>query len=111
MVKKKPTTVKFNHKFPDDYRIVAVNGAWGGISPRGDLLMHFFIEHKTVPDQEIKSLKEDGSFDDSKDFPTEIEIDRKMQIGVMMPREQAASLAHWILDKIQHFESDKKTKR
>lgn len=106
MVDEKKGTVKFIHKFPDDYRIVPANGAWGGISPRGDLLMHFFVEHTAVPEIEIKSLNEDGTLA-SKKIKNEIEVVRDMQFGVMLTVEQANSLAYWILDKVKSFEEAK----
>lgn len=104
MTKKRKDTVKFIHQFPDNYRILPVNGAWGGITSRGDLVMHLFVEHTKVPQEEIQIVKEDGSFVPVRKESEEIEVLRVMQTGVMMNREQAVSMARWMLDKVEKFE-------
>ncbi|HDQ07105.1 MAG TPA: hypothetical protein ENN36_10360 [Candidatus Bathyarchaeota archaeon] len=104
-------TIKFTHKFPEDYRIVPANGAWGGISARGDLVMHFFVEHAEVPSEEIICKKIDGSIETSTKQKKEIKVTRAMQFGVMLPRDQATALAQWILEKVEKFEESKKRKR
>ncbi|MDG6222326.1 MAG: hypothetical protein QCH99_03590 [Candidatus Bathyarchaeota archaeon] len=107
MDEKKKRTLKFLHQFPEDYEIFPANGAWGGVSARGDLLMHFFLEHSAVPDSEVKTINEDGTINDVKKEKKEIEIVRRMQFGVMLTTEQASSLANWILDKVQQYENSK----
>ena len=111
MADKDPTMVKFIHKFTDDYRIIPANGAWGGVSPRGDLLMHFFIEHAKVPQEEIQVAKEDGSLSPPKKKIKEIEIVRTMQIGVNINIEQATHLANWILENVERYKTGKMAKK
>jgi len=111
MANKDKTTVKFVHKFTDDYRIIPANGAWGGVSPRGDLLMHFFVEHTKVPREEIQVVKEDGSLDSSRKKTKEVEIIRTMQIGVNMNIEQVTHLANWILENVERYKRGKMDKK
>ena len=111
MVENKKTTIKFLHQFPDNYKLVPVNGAWGGVSPRGDLLMHFFLEHSKVPQEEIQIAKHDGSLVPLKEKTNEIQVVRAMQIGVSMNREQAVSIANWMLEKVKKYEEDTKVSK
>ena len=76
MVEKKQKTIQFIHQFSDDYRIVPANGAFGGISARGDLIMHFFLEHSKVPHEEINISKPDGSLEISREETNEVEVIR-----------------------------------
>ena len=111
MAYKDQTTIKFIHQFPDDYRIVPANGAWGGVSPRGDLLMHLFVEHSQVPREEIQIVKEDGSLAPLKKTTKEIEVMRTMQIGVVLNVEQAVSIAKWMLEKVEKYKSAQKVEK
>ena len=48
MSNKKPE-MTFKYIFTYDYSPVYVNGAHGGISPRGELVMNFYLERQPLP--------------------------------------------------------------
>lgn len=101
----KPKKVKFIHRWPPDYKIYPANGLWGGVTARGDLLVHFFVEHVVVPKEQIQMVKDDGTLaPPEREVGKEPEVARDMQVGIMMNREQAVSTANWILDKIKKYE-------
>jgi hypothetical protein len=102
---KKPTKVKYIHHWPADYRIYPANGIWGGITGRGDFVMHFFVERHIVPKEEIQDIKDDGTVAPIKQEPKEeLEVARDMQMGIMINREQAANIAKWILEHVESYE-------
>ena len=50
---KKPPTpreMKFVFEYDKDYRIVAANGVWGGVTPRGEINIDFFVERQRIPE-------------------------------------------------------------
>lgn len=103
--KKKAKKIRFIHNKPQDYRIYPVNGVWGGISGRGDLICNFFVEHHEVPKEEVHSLKEDGSLGPLEKKPREeVRVIRDLQVGILVNREQAVSIANWILEKVKEYE-------
>lgn len=102
---KKAKKIKFIYNKPQDYRIYPVNGVWGGVSGRGDLICNFFVEHHEVPKEEVLALKEDGSLEPIKEKPKEqVNVIRDLQVGILVNREQAISIANWILEKVKEFE-------
>ncbi len=36
--------IKFTFIFPDDYNPAFANGVWGGVTPKGELNMNFYLE-------------------------------------------------------------------
>ncbi|MFC0297755.1 hypothetical protein [Geobacillus jurassicus] len=45
----KEKVVHFKYLFPDDYNPVYVNGAHGGISPQGEIVVNFYFERRPLP--------------------------------------------------------------
>lgn len=102
---KMPKRVRYVPHWPADYRIYPANGLWGGITGRGDFVMHFFVERHVVPKEEIQDVKEDGSVAPAKQEPTEqLDIERDMQVGIMINREQAVNIAKWMLEQVEKYE-------
>jgi len=97
--------VKFVHHWPTDYKIYPANGAWGGVSGRGDVILHFFVERHVVPEEEVQTIKEDGSLAPIERKPQEeLQLARDMQVGILVNREQAVGIANWILQKVKQYE-------
>ena len=99
-----PQKVRFNYKKADDYRIIFANGAYGGFTPRKELMFHFFHEYKETPETEVMAIGEDGSpVPIRKDIPEEIEMTRELKVGIVLTIEEAFSIGRWMLDKVEEF--------
>jgi hypothetical protein len=101
--------VRFIHNRPEDYKIYPINGIWGGMTGRGDLICHFFLEHQEVPAVEVQPIKEDGSLGSvERGNEGEARIVRNFQMGIVVNREQAVAIAKWMLDNVKRFEEEQK---
>lgn len=40
--------INFKYKFSDAYNPVYVNGAYGGVNPRGEIVINFYFERPTA---------------------------------------------------------------
>ncbi len=52
--------VKFVFHRAADYRVVAANCVWGGITPRGDILVEFMVESAANPETVTNLVRSDG---------------------------------------------------
>jgi len=105
----KPKKIRFLQNMPEGYKIYPVNGLWGGVSARGDLICHFFLEHIELPKEEVQSVKEDGLLGPVERKPKEeLTMIRDMQVGIVINLEQAVSIANWILQSVKQFEDARK---
>lgn len=52
--------IRFKHIFPEDYNPSHVNGALGGVGPKGDIIINFFYERPALPYDLINELNEKG---------------------------------------------------
>ena len=58
--KKQPDEISIDWEYDKNYRMVPANGMWGGITPRGDLRIDFFVESMPIPDSGAGKLLNDG---------------------------------------------------
>jgi len=57
----KPDQIKFKYKFPEDYNPMYVNGAFGGITANGDLVLNFYLERHALPVSQTMELLPNGT--------------------------------------------------
>ena len=99
-------TARFNYRKSSGFRVVRAEGAWGGITPRGEIVMNIFNERLPVPDFDEVEILEDGSFGRRVDFSADTKgIVREVEIALSMDVRTAANLANWLLDKVQRIET------
>ena len=93
-----PKKIRFRFKMDDDYRLVPVNGVWGGPTPRGDIRVDFFHESQTLPEVIEQEVTPEGALGKElgKRSP---EIQRTVLVGIMLTAEQADSIGRWLQQK------------
>jgi len=97
-------TVKFIYSKSEDYKLHYINGAYGGLTPRGDLICNFFFEYRELPEEEEHIVE-----GDQLRLKTEginagpREVLRDMKTGVIMTPAQAEKLANWLMEKVVEF--------
>lgn len=105
-------TVRFKYKFPDHYNPKYVNGAYGGIGPRGELVVNFYLERQPIPKEETYKVSEKGALGEPFDRTPEdlrSQIIRFVQTGVVLNLESAKSIHKWLGDHINNLEQAKGT--
>lgn len=97
------TEIRFVYLTPENYKLHYVNGAYGGITPRGDMLCNFFFEYRSLPKVEKATLRGDRLIS-TETNESEQEMIRDLKVGVIMTPKEAKNLADWIYSKLKEFE-------
>lgn len=103
--------VRFVFRKAPDCRTIAANGAYGGLTPRGDVHMHLFIESPAVPEVTEMVPEEDGSPGPETAVSPKAEegiravVEREVQVGVLMSPSTARLLGRWLLTRCEEWES------
>ena len=102
----KTEEIPIEYEYDPDYRVIAVNGIYGGLTPRGGLKIDFFIEYTRVPDpgEVVYKLAPDGSHEELRKSG-ERKLVRRLQIGMLVPTQQIESFAVWLQTKAQEVKS------
>lgn len=103
-----PTKVTFLFNRPDDLKPIYVNGIYGGMTPKGELVCHFFLEMADIPlEEEVPldkgrlQLDKITRVDRRKHDPTEIVMRRDIKATLIIPPQEIGSIANWMLDKMK----------
>lgn len=99
--------VRFHYIKSSHFRVIHVDGAWGGPTPHLNIQMSVFNERQPIPQAVTYAVKESGVIGDelvserlSKDgFVREIEADLVFDLST------AESLVTWLQDKIEKLKA------
>jgi len=116
MVKKEQTKkeqIRFKYIFSNEYNPVFSNGVLGGVSFKGEFILHFFQERVPVPKSITHELNADDTLGD------EIERDpadhsrlviRYITTGVTLNYGDAKRVHAWLGENLKRFEKESVTK-
>jgi len=98
---------RFIYNKPDNYTPVYVSGVYGGLTPRGELLCHFFIEYSDLPAEEAFEVKNNDLVQESKEIThrhdreeNEVVFQRDVRTGLIIPAHHLQSIINWMQDKL-----------
>jgi hypothetical protein len=77
-----------------DYKIFAATGAWGGVSPNGEVTVDFFIEKKDPP-KELTLILDKGETTEKGRLGEK--IIREAQVGFVLRPDIAYSIGDWLM--------------
>ncbi len=103
----KPKIV-FKYLFAEDYNPVYVNGAHGGVSPRGEIVVHFYLERPGVPVSITHEVTPAGSIGPEIDeVPNDFKqtLYRAVESGIVMNYESGRSFHHWLGERLKELEA------
>lgn len=103
--------INFIYKFPEDYNPKYVNGAYGGVSPSGEIVANFYLERIPIPNKVEQEVKENGSL--GAEIRTEPESHKRnlirfVETGVVFDLRHAKEFYLWLGTKISELEQIEK---
>jgi len=97
----------FKYVFTYDYNPVYVNGAHGGVSPRGELVANFYLERQPLPNEITHAVTGAGAIGEVTDVdPKDLNSSmvRYVPCGIVLNYANARDLHKWLGDKISEME-------
>ncbi|MDD2897603.1 MAG: hypothetical protein PHI31_02705 [Desulfuromonadaceae bacterium] len=99
--------ITFKYVFNYGYNPNYVNGAQGGFSPRGEMVVNFYLERQPLPNAISHEITPEGSIGretdvDPKNLATSMV--RFIDTGVIMSYENAKVFHAWMGEKLREFE-------
>jgi len=92
---------KIKYIFRNDYNPIYINGAYGGVTPSGEIVANFFFERHPLPNSE--TWTQDTNELNPKDLA--YSSVRVVESGIIISPQTAKDLAKWLLQKVEHAES------
>ena len=107
MAQNKPE-LKFKYIFDYGYNPVYVHGAHGGVSPRGELVMNFYLERMALPESITHEINQNGTIgNEVAAEPEDLKnsLVRFIEAGVVMNYQNAKELLLWLGERVKEMES------
>ena len=103
----------FKYIFNYGYNPTYVNGAQGGISPRGELVVHFYLERPPLPNALSYEISAQGGIGQETGVdPDDLNSSmvRYIDNGVILSYESARNLHYWIGERLKEMEAMEQAK-
>ncbi|HWI40338.1 MAG TPA: hypothetical protein VNX25_02480 [Verrucomicrobiae bacterium] len=100
--------ITFKYVFGYTYNPTYVNGAQGGISPRGEVVMHFYLERPPLPNSVTHEITPQGGIGrETAAEPDDLSrsMVRFVDTGVLMSYENARMFHGWLGERLQEAEA------
>jgi hypothetical protein len=100
--------ISFDYIKSSQFRVIRVDGAHGGITPKGHVIqMAFFSERQPIPKRETYKL-EKGRLSKLIAKEERNAIIREVEVEALIDIETAKTIVKWLEDKIQQAENLRK---
>lgn len=102
--------IKFKYLFDKSYNPVYCTGGFGGLTPRDEIILNFFMERHPIPYSETREVTASGGLGDVIDIePKEdsniVKVIRSVECGVIMDLKTAKEIRDWLDTHIDELES------
>jgi len=109
----KAPELTFKYIFNYNYNPTYVNGAQGGVSPRGELVVNFYHERPPLPNSITHELTPQGGIGrETKVEPADLPASmvRFIDNGIVMDYENARIFHAWLGDRLREMEHARKVR-
>lgn len=96
--------VTFDFIKSSNFRVIHVNGFFGGMSPRGELQMALFSERWPIPSKIVNEITDTGKQGAELNRKVRDAVVREVEVQAMMTLDTAKHLQSWLNGKIAEME-------
>jgi len=96
--------IEFHYRKSNYFRVIKVNGAWGGLTPQTDVQMSIFSERLPLPDLDEFEISEGQLAKQIRHINKTKGVIREVEATLTMTPDVAKSLGEWLIDKANQFE-------
>ena len=106
-----PSEVQFHYIKSNQYRVIHADGAFGGITTRGQIHVDLFSERNPIPQTMLHRVHPDGRIGDEIASGTVRKdgVVREVEVGATMDMATAKALIEWLQDKVDVLERHHRT--
>lgn len=100
-----PSSVTFHYIKSGLFRVVHVDGAWGGATPRGHITMSVFSERGPIPQRLVHQINDDGTLGKQVESASKSGLIREVEVELVMDLEAARGISDWLARNIKSLEA------
>lgn len=100
--------IKFKYVHADNYNPAYVNGAHGGLTPRGELVVNFYLERLDLPSAITHEILPNGALGSEvsqEPADTKNSLVRFVESGIVLTYENARIIHSWLGERVKEMEA------
>ena len=97
-------TVRFNYIKSNFFRVVHVDGAYGGLAGRGYITAAIYNERRAIPSVTESTLSPEGQFSEENILESKTDIVREVEVELIFDLVAAKQFAEWLRQKAEMME-------
>ncbi len=103
-----PDSIDIHYIKGNFFRIIQVDGGYGGITPRGLIHLDLFNERAPIPVVQKFRIDNEGNLSDEviEDRISKQGLIREVEVGIVFNISTAKSIKKWLEDKISQLETE-----
>lgn len=94
-----PKDITFHYIKSNFFRVIRVDGAYGGLSPHGDIHMAVYNQRQPIPVQTTNLITPDGKLGDESGKVAREGIVREVEADINCSPHVARTIAKWLIEK------------
>lgn len=99
-----PDQLKFTFQKSSSYRVLKVDGVWGGLTPKSEVQMAIYSERLPIPDTQVIEIDDEGRVRTLKQTGTTKGLIREVEATLCLPPQVARSVGQWLIDRANEFD-------
>lgn len=103
-----PNKITFKYVYPEDLRDLYINGLYGGVTPRGEIYIHFYSERHPIPKKATHNLDEQGVPSKEADMEIGGDVVRLVQASIALDISTAIAMRDWLNERINYINASQK---
>jgi hypothetical protein len=107
----KPKSITIYNKISNSFRELHVDGAYGGITPKGQFNINFYAERLAIPKSSDFSLEDNRLVKISDSDDSKKGIIREFETGIYMTLETAKEIHTWLGEQLSKIEESNKNSK
>lgn len=93
--------VNFTYYKSNYFRVIHADGAWGGVTPRGNIHISFYSERAALPDKSVVVVSDKTHMPvKPEELQAESTYVRELEVDVIMDLPTAVSVRDWLTNQI-----------
>lgn len=106
--KKLPKDIQIHYIKTPSYRTYHVDGAYGGLTPNGNIYCEFFVERNVTPQSITYGIDKTGHLGKPKKRTGKQGFVREIECGISINIQTASALKDWLEEKIEDYKRSAK---
>lgn len=98
-----PSEITMHYIKTNGYRTYHVDGAFGGLTSKGNIYCEFFVERNVTPQQVTYEIEENGQLGKEKERSGKKGFIRQIECGISLDIKTAVNLKEWLEKRINEY--------